>query len=397
MTSLLRPFQGRSSVLLSLLIPVASVILYYCIWDRSQFEGSGGIYWTPPDSSSVEFVPAVLFDSFEGDANDAKHTSILVHFLDNNDADACTKSSIQDKVGIFLNGSEVAALAIEKLLDCYPEEIAKAAEDAGYTMVIIQSPFYAAGFQAVQVWKSNSAPIPIVEVNYEANVEDMHLSYINVSTSENILDRAPNQAVLYVLSVFIGFLGGIQILKAHDRISGLSLRPSQLNTRAVTCILQLFSGCFRSKSFSILVSLFLFSVVVFSVDLLGCFHRINYVFFRILLSMGIVFVFATIFAVAFAYHFALVRLSGGPTSIRKVKSFWGIGVVIFILIVVECLAATYSVALSSASAILGIISAVNAFLFQLISGIYFVWTKHKVVSNLKQYGIFIIVHEPYIE
>lgn len=360
---------GRSSIALMILIPITSLIIYFSLWDRSQADGPGGLYWTPPGSTDVDFVPSALFKSFKGNKKDADRTNILVHYLDNDHGDACSSTNIRSKVGITVGDSDLVALAIDRTLNCYPEEVAKAAKEAGYTMVISQSPFYAVGFQASQLWKSNSAPIPVMEINNEVVVKDLHLAYVNISRSESILVRSDNEAVLYALSASVAILGFIQVIKAFDRISGISIRPFHLNTRGTACILQFFSGIFR---------------VIYAVDLVGSAHRFNFVFFRILLSLGMIFVFSTIFNVAFAYHFALVRLSNGPTNIREVKSFWVIGFVILVLILIEIIAGAFSVILSPISAALNLLSAINAFCFQLFSGVYFIWTKHKVVANLKR-------------
>lgn len=121
---------------------------------------------------------------------------------------------------------------------------------------------------------------------------------------------------------------------------------------------------------------------MFTADIGGLSHVYPYPLFRYFIAFGTVFVFGTIYLVALAFHFAYVAIAN--IRITSHAPFWIVAVITCILVIFELYSATANAFLLPGAGISIIISGVNAVLFQLLSGLYFVLSKRQVLSTLQK-------------
>lgn len=354
------PTPGRRPLLALQILPVLSTILYYTLHHYNPDPGPHGLRpinfasnLNINNASILQAVPFVSGPSFEPRFN------VSLYYLNNDDGQACSMDTLPSIDTTNLHN----ALVIEKLVDCYPEQVALQAHSRGFDMVIYKSPFKTAGYSAVAMWNQNGAPIPIIEVNTYSSVEKIYSA--DISPSSNPYLDIKDQAIIVFMSVLCGFFGLMQLIIAIERLREMKLPI--VRVRNFVCVMQLVSGSLR---------------FVFSFDMCGLFHQLPYPFFLFYLTIGTVFAFGTILCVGALFHFAL--LASERVKLVFSKAFWFLLLSVLGLIGFMTFCVVQGAQLKKgASQYIMVINGSIAVMFQVISGVYFIVTRKKVVETLK--------------
>eukprot|EP00475_Leptophrys_vorax_P031354 TRINITY_DN4749_c0_g1_i1.p1 TRINITY_DN4749_c0_g1~~TRINITY_DN4749_c0_g1_i1.p1 ORF type:complete len:368 (-),score=72.66 TRINITY_DN4749_c0_g1_i1:491-1594(-) len=344
-------------------LPVICVFVYYGFHNfaLSSDRGIVPLTFNRANYSSSDALPILAVPFSSGPLSFPKMYNVSLHYQSNKNGEACFASTMTASPD---GNYTFNALKITNLALCFPEDIAQAAKSKGFNLVIYQSPYKVAGYSALAIWKKNSAPIPILEINYLVSFDEIATADIDASANPYLATH--NLNVMLTLSIAVGFLGALQVWVAVIKLLDLGV-AKKLNTKLWVCGLQIVSGILR---------------VIFSFDLTGYHHTINYPAFNILLTLGMILIFITVFLVASAFHFAILAIN--KTKVSNNKPFWGLLTFVMIFAGVSLFSGGMAATLAQNSTYYNILITAIAASFQVVSGVYFVINKRKVVSMLSQ-------------
>jgi hypothetical protein len=355
------PIPGRRTLLIYQVLPFACLAIHFLLLRSIEQDNSKGI--TPitckNQTPCLDFgiIAAVPFLSGPKEFDTLKNVNI--QFFDNLEGKGCAGNQIP-----LAQPGNLSALVIDKIVDCYPEEVARNAKEAGYAAVIYQSPFKVAGYSATSLWRANESPIPLLEVNFEAKLAQ--LSTVDVAYSPNPYFQEKFFWVVVAYAVVCAFFGFLQVLVAFEMMR--DIKCSKMKSRAFCCILQILSGLLR---------------FVFAIDMCGYFHRLPFPFFLLAITIGVILAFSSIISIGSIFHFALLFTESKKMSSSKLFWFMLILVVPIIGFLLALLYAASQFRRVLNSGLLFVLDGSIIVAFQILSAFYFLYTRSRVVRIMQ--------------
>lgn len=232
---------GRRQILAFLVLPIIVLIVFLSVFRLEGVPTNGkGLSQIVFNNGTIDTNTVLAVPFLSGSETEFQELiNVSFHYQSNQDGEACDKNSIK------VSGSTTStdALVIDSLKRCFPETIASLAKELHFDILIYKSPFRVPGFTALAIWKgSTNSPIPMVEVGYRVNVEE--IAFANLSPSNNPIFGGSNKKVLVFIAVVNAFLAIVQLYNGFQRLVSQQ-QPLVCNIRVSVCCLQIVSALLR--------------------------------------------------------------------------------------------------------------------------------------------------------
>lgn len=315
----------------------------------------------PSDPKVV--IPSPLFQSVQPQAKNFNITDAEVTLITTFKCSDKDKDKLKAVEAGLMNSSQVLMVVYPR---CFPEDIAEIAMKEGFSALIIGSYFIPdPGLYSLSFWKTNTAPIPIVEIKVSLGSDWWkNMRRIDLTPSSNPFSKSSKSGG-FIFLLAVAHLGTfIQLCTSIQRVHFNVKYKTWKNVATLISGLEIASCIFKH---------------VYLIDPFGVYHVINFPASNVLLFFALSCSEISSFLLAYSVHRILIQIEmdfhGNDQSLQLKMSVGAATVIIIINIICTLL-----------QAILGFPEVffimLNVYgLLQLASAAYFLSTRAKVLRE----------------